>query len=536
MDNEYGTVALIDRESTTGKTVQKKKRKIAIASLCAALLVLLGSAALTFSLAQRGAADEREKAYRTAVALLEQGELGEAGALLEQLGDYRDSGTLLQNIPYDSQYARAMENFANEDYLAAAADFRTLGNYKDAREKLSECRALFLAKAAYTEGMDRYKDGEWADAYRVLTPFCDAGYRDTAELLSKIRTNSENYLRHYAKNGDSRRALAFLMLLDEIDPDAGSALREEFFPAAAFEPDQSFFYLDTAHKTSFTANTPEEEFASVVLYMMLHGQMGLSMMSNKPVTRSTLEAKAFRGANLAQEMLPGYGSVYNPSVIIGDNYVRYTLTHEQELSEHQRTMNIKTFKAFCEDSVRQLTEMGLLTDAMTRREKADVIINWVGFYLTYDQSLTIHDVGIAIEQKRGVCESFAALYNRMCNLAGIPTYGQIGHVQGVGHIWSFHIDENGEIFYADSTWADPWKIDFGGDAQEEPTIELFARRYLAQYLRSALTEQYGYGSGKLPTTETTRYCCSDTLWLSHVAERSAAQIIAYHDKITGKAE
>lgn len=482
----------------------------------------------------------REARYLYAVQLLEQGETDAAADLLEQVREYRDSYALLCENVYEIRYERGMQSMAREKYDTAVEHFLAARDFKDAPEKAEECRILGEKETAYKSGKRFYNDGSWEEAYKALSQIGDAAYKDASVMMEDIRTRASEYARSYAENGEPGKALAFLRVVEVIDEAKGRAMREELFPAETFAPDQSFYFFDTTHMTNFTADTPTEDFASVVLYMLLQGKMHFAVMSNKAVGYDILKDKAFQGSNLAQEMLPGYGSIYNPSVLIGDNYVTYDLTYEQEYSEHQRTVHLKTFKTFCEDSVRELTEMGLLTSTMSRRQKAEVIIHWVGFYLTYDQSLTIHDVGVAIEEKRGVCESFAALYNRMCNLAGVPTYGQVGDARtgpnSVGkHIWSFHVDEDGTIFYADATWGDLWDIDFGLESQkEEPTVELFAQKYLELCMKKALAEQSGSGSSHLVRQDLVIYVCSDTLWPTHKAERNAQQIIAYHEKITGK--
>lgn len=482
----------------------------------------------------RDAEDQlREARYLYAAQLLEQDDREAAKELLKQIAGYPDScSALLRQIVFEAWYQNALQSMEKEEYSAAAEEFQALSGYKDAREKAGECRRLHTAKTAYSEGAAFYREGKWAEAYRTLSPIRDMNYKDTASILKKIEQRTEESLSLYAESGERGRILAFLRVMDEIDREESDRLRAELIPEETLEPDQSFYIYDTTHIMGFTANTTREEFASVVLYMLLHGKLHTAFMSNKPVDSDLLVDRAFQGCDLAQELLPGYGAIYNPKVAVGENYITFDLNFDEAYSEHQRSQHLKLFKKFCEESVIQLAEEGLLGSDMSRRQKAEVILNWVGFYLTYDTSMTTHDVGVAIEKKRGVCEAFAALYNRMCNLAGVPAFGQIGTAGGENgerHIWTFHVDEDGKIFYADATWADLYGLDFGVRGQEEPTIELFMEHYLDRCMESALAEQNGSDTYK------DVYICSDKLWLTHQAERTPEDIMAYHAKVTGKA-
>lgn len=540
IDEEYAQAAEAERAARERQAAKRRKR--IITAVIALAVVLVGSiGAVGVGHVSRVVEHNKicEAKYISALELLEQGEREEARALLEEIRGYQDSGDVLSEIVCSDLYECGMQSMAQEDYESARCSFQSAGDFRDAREKAEECRVLGILESAYSEGVKLYKKDKWGEAYLKLLTIRDADYKDANEIMDSIAADAGEYARIYAERHEMGKAVAFLRVIETIDPEQGSALRGELIGENAFVPDNSFYIFDTTHITRFTENTPTEEFASVMIYMLLFGKLECALMSNKPVASDILTEKAFHGSELAQELLPGYGSIYNPSVLVGENYVNYYLNHEQKYSEHQRTVHLKTFKSFCEESVRKLTEMGLLTDGMSRRQKAEVIINWVGYYLTYDKALTIHDVGVAIEEKRGVCEAFAALYNRMCNLAGIPTYGQVGSVPSGGtmgrHIWSFHLDESGKIFYADATWADLWDIDFGAEGKEEPTVERFAEEYLALCMKKAIAEQSGYGTAHLQNSTLEAYRCSNKLWSTHKADRDAEDIIAYHTKITGGA-
>ena len=486
----------------------------------------------------RAAEAEKGRLYTEACELLEQGDRDGAKVRLTQIAGFQNADVLIREIENAILYERAEKSAVRKDYLAAYEDYAAAGDFRDAQQKAEECYALYVEKEtqrAYQEGCRLYARGRLTDAYRVLSSMPDPDYGNAAAILTEIFETAVRLAEKYADTGERGRTIAFLRLVEEIDPEKGAALREKLIPEeGALIPDESFYIFDLTHISILTYNTTREQLASVVLYMVMYGEMNFGLTAHKEVDRISMVDRALQACDLVGEIIPGHGSIYNPSVYVGDNYVNFRLNVEQEYSEFQRNQHIKTFKEFCVNSVTELAEAGLLSESMSRRQKAEVIMNWVGFYLTYDKSLTTHDVGVAVESKRGVCEAYAALYNRMCNLIGIPTYGQIGVAGGsdnARHIWSFHVDEEGKVFYADATWADAYELDFGVESMGEPTVELFLKYYLERCMDNAMMEEQG---GKMTQTFQSTLVCSETLWLTHVAERTAEEIIAYHNSVTGK--
>lgn len=481
---------------------------------------------------EHAAEAEKGRLYREALMLLEQGDRDGAKIRLTQLAGFSDAEDRLRLIESEILYEQAAQKLAKKDYLSAYESFAALGDFRDARQKAEECHDL-QSERIYNEGCRLIARGELADAYRVLSSIPVPGYKNTAELVDEILATSVRLAEKYGETGDRGRTVTFLRLVEEIDPEKGAQLREKLIPEENFALDESFYIFDTSHITMLSTGTTMEEFASVVLYMIMYGQLNLGLTSHKEVDRITMVDRSLSACDLVCEIIPGHGSVYNPTVNTGDRYVNFRLNVEQEYSEHQRRVHIKTFQEFCKNSVLELAEAGLISEDMNARQKVEVIANWVGFYLTYDQSLKTHDVGVAVETTSGVCEAYAALLNRMCNLAGVASYGQIGD-SGAGlsnarHIWSFHLDENGGIFYTDATWADSYSIDFSIDGTQEPTIELFLEYYLERCMRNGVTGKEGtYGADE------NMYICADVRWGSHRAERSEEEIIAYHNLITGK--
>lgn len=474
--------------------------------------------------------------YLNAKTLLEQGDRDGAKLLLEKIGNFRDAAELLRGIENEIAYEQAVQDMEKGLYIAAREGFEKLGAYADAAEKAEECRVLHEAKVSqktYDRACRLLAENKLVDAYREFASIPDKNYKDTAEKLEELFSRFEQMAEQYADMGERGVVLACIGIAEEIDAERGAALRARLIPAEECVLDQSFYILDTSHVTRISYSTTKEEFASVVIYMLLHGQADMALMSNADLDYDVFVDRALQGIDLAGEILPGYGATYNPLTYVGDKYVKYNLTSQQEYTEFERTQNIKRFKTFCEDSVRDMTEAGLLSETMSHRQKAEVIFNWICFYLTYDQSLHIHDVGIAVRDKKGVCEAFAALYNRMCNLAGVPTYGQIG-IGGSGrHIWSFHVDENGEIYYSDATWGDSYAIDFSV-APEEPTLERFMEYYLERCMNKAMAQLNGHPGTEVGMEDV--YFWSKTLWYTHTEERTTDEIIAFHTSIAAGAK
>ena len=474
----------------------------------------------------------REAKYRLAAELLEQGEREEARDLFAGIGSYRDAEKLAEELRCQLEYEKADTFLRAKKYEAAEERFRLLGDYRDAAEKAEECRRILEVTETYREGTRLYQDGKWLAAYRTLSTIREEDHEDTVTMLEEIESVAAERARHYAAEGNRGKMMAFLQLVEEIDAETGAALRQELAPAETFRKDQSYYMFDLAEPSYCAPDTTAADFLADLLYMLIYGKTELTIMSNSQLDKATTLGEFYTAENLLSEILPGYGSIYNASVVFWGNGLEVDMDHEQEYNEHQRNVHLKTYKEFCEKSVRELTEAGLLSRSVSYREQAEIISEWIGFYLTYDDTLVIHNAGVAVEEAKGVCEAYAALYHRMCNLAGIPTYGQLGEA-GEAHIWVIHVDEEGNIFYADPTWADSWDIDFTGD-QERPVVADFVEQYLERCMIGGVMEyrypNYRDGAGQI----TRRYLWSNTLWSTHTEDRLPEEIIDIHEKLLGK--
>ena len=142
--------------------------------------------------------------------------------------------------------------------------------------------------------------------------------------------------------------------------------------------------------------------------------------------------------------------------------------------------------------------------------------------------MEIHDAGIAVQVGEGVCEAQTAIYNRMCNLAGIPTYGQIGHSDGE-HIWSIHLDEDGNIFYVDSTTLNR---PYSEITVEERTMEAFMEIICEKLMKCALEEGTFNLSFDFYDFLYDNYFWEKKYHKNYIYDRTAEEIIAFHQKLT----
>ena len=472
---------------------------------------------------------EKGLVYLDAQRLLEQGERKAARALLEQIGDFEDAAQLLEQLINEMAYDQAAAYMSKKNYLEAAEQFRALGAFRDAAQKAEECQTLGEVKKAYDEGHVLYENGQWLEAYRALAGIRDAQYEDTVTILDEIITVTEERARLYAEQGERGKLIAFLQLAEEIDASAGRALRQELTGAETFEADLSYFQFDPACLTACSTDTMADEYTATMLHMIRSGEKQLTLTASSGLDKGTALAQFYTAQNNLGEVLLGYMSVYDIDVCVQGNTMEITVSYVEGYSEERVVQLTEIYETFCEQSVRELAEAGLLSSSMSRRERAEIICEWVCFYLTYDEMKEIQNAGIAVEQAKGVCTTYAALYHRMCNLAGVPTYGQRGSAEE-RHIWLVHVDEAGKIVYADPTWADSWDDDFTAE-EEKPTVADFVEKYLERCMEGAVRE-YRY-SNYIDNAGRGEYLWAGVLWSTHEADRPAEEIIAAHQKLLG---
>lgn len=387
------------------------------------------------------------------------------------------------------RYAQAEELCQQEDFLNAYQMFRALGDFQDAAQRAETALLMQDAVNHYVEAMELYGKDDFDSLVRSYGGFEGIkveNFRDTAERMESLLVKLDDLAVGYADQGYCFRVPEILDFLAEKGYPRAEELRAEIVAQEHIEPDGSYYDMDTSHIGSFSGSTTREDFFTLWRYMYLTSTTKLHV----PAARGGAASSSYvdqvlerveQGYYLSEIVLPEYPSIYDwySEVYWDDGYMMdymnvytkwgsgYTAS---ELAAH-----VEALDNFCRESIRVLNENLLLGASMSNRQKAQVIYDWVCFYLTYDHTTEIHDAGIAVEGRLGVCESYVAIYARMCNLVGVPTYGQSGktndQADGETHIWTVQEDENGDLFYTDPTWGDTY--DFWTDAYELSGDDLY---------------------------------------------------------------
>ncbi len=512
----------------------------------------------------RSLADEMK--YLNAKSLLERKEWETAINIFQELGNYRDAAELAVLAENEVDYAFAKECVENENYLKANEIFKSLGDFKDSKQQAEQAYRFYQVDWEYQKACDLYKCRDWVGAANGLLKIQNENYKDTAVMLNSICDAIVSEIEEFAEQGETVKMLSALGAYKTIDEAKAEELKEKIIAEGSFDLDYSHFNLTyNAPITHFSKNTTAEEFATLVLSMYLNGKNSVTLLPQGTFaynqTIRELLRDNFLGVKAADELLSIHSSIYTPYITYHWDTrtgifekVTITLSENTNYSHGQNTAYVKKAQDFCDESVRALMEIGLLRDTMSNKQKAMIINAWVGYYLTYDDSLEIHNAGVAVEEKLGVCESYAALFNQMCNLAGVPTWGQTGYANE-GHVWSIQLDENGTIFYSDSTWSDRFNTDYSKPEENgDPSVENFcywlvtlcdAERKLATTLDSQFKDvSLGYYDRddlnipdsyydeflQEPWVFDDYYLWKEELWDTHTANRSAEKIIAFYQR------
>ena len=498
-----------------------------------------------------------EMSYRQADAWAQQEDWSHAMGLFRKLGSYRDSEERALRMNQEIIYARGKEYFENGFYDVAYQSFASLGDFKDARELAEEAYHLHWLEQQYDEAYALYQRGLWVDAYAALQKIRHENYKDTKTMPDEIIRALEEQITAFAAEGETVKMLGMLGDYEQIDAERAATFREEIIAQGAFELDDSRYNFKAISPiATFSENPTAEEFARLILSMYLNGKTSVTLRPQSTIAYSdavynTFINRSMKGGTLADEILPTYASIYDWWIWVAwqdgvFSEITVRMENKNSYSGSEMKAHVQRTDDFCEESVRALMETGLLRNTMSYQQRVILIGEWVGYYLTYDDSKKIHDAWVAVEKTLGVCESYTAIFNKMCNLAGVPTWGQTGDA-GEEHIWSIHQDETGAIFYSDSTWADWLKFDHSDPAESrEPTVEGFCawereffdtkrsmeRRSdenLEELIGKITTDFYGDFLQK-PWFNHSKYIWQKTLWDTHKEIRSAERIIAFHQR------
>lgn len=457
-------VSGLDTSGTPHGTPPKKRpraRTVAVAVVCLAFLVGVGTAASFFV------------RYYLADRTAECGDYAAAYEAFTALNGFRDSPERAAEQYNLMRYAQAEALYQREEFPDAYDLFCELGDFRDAAERAETAQLMIRAAEEYDEAMGYYAEEDFDSLVRSYTCFEEMevkDFRDSAQRMASLLTRLDALAVDYAAQGYCYRAPKVLEFLAQKGYPRTEELHAEILSREHIEPNDGYYDMDTSHIGSFNASTTPEEFFTLWRYMYLTGTTRLYL----PVNRSGAAGSAYAdrvidrvtdGYHLSQIIFPEYTSIYDWYATVwwndgGMEYMDMYTKWDVDYTADELAAHAETLDSFCRESIRILNEDLMLGASMSNEQKARVIYDWVCFYLSFDVGENEnHDAGVAVETRLGVCESYVGIYARMCNLAGVPTYGQYGVTNQRAndddtHIWTVQEDEAGNLFYTDPTWAD----------------------------------------------------------------------------------
>ncbi len=128
------------------------------------------------------------------------------------------------------------------------------------------------------------------------------------------------------------------------------------------------------------------------------------------------------------------------------------------ITDDEILRQISVFNENCAQIVTNLFSIGSLSTSMTVKEKAYVLYRYVDAHVVYDSSSTLYSGYNAVMEGTAVCQGYTAMYNYLCNIAGVPMVSMTGRCGSNGHVWS-RILSDGVWYNVDSTWSDPSTAD-----------------------------------------------------------------------------
>ncbi|MGN0967972.1 MAG: transglutaminase domain-containing protein [Oscillospiraceae bacterium] len=491
-------------------------------------------------------------AYRYQMALqeLENGNYAEACQHFRDMGDYKDAESLAVEAENSLIYQSGEESFDQGQYLDAIDIFTSLGGFRDAPQRVEQAEQYLRTEQTCQKAERTSASGDTIKAYEMLTELEVPDFPGVSEIREAILQKAYQTCVSYIDEGNRLGALIRLDWLESVGYGPAEDLRASLM--TPMELDYSYYEgLDPQAPGSFNLQTMTKETALIFLDMFLSGETSRTLPARGgtgPYSESAINAllKAMlAGYDLAEECMAEYGSIYQCSHvdIYWEDYrpvsVFLQTDYNNPYTDDELHSHIEVVDTFCRESVLALNRAGLLDDTMTNQQKAHIIFDWLCYYLNYDDTKEIHNAAIAVQGNLGVCESYTGIYNRMCNLAGVPTYAQIGYTEnsedGETHIWSIQLNEAGRVFYTDVTWGDELSLSFGAEKPvESPSVEDFLECYLTSKRYTSAESFPGESRPGMSAYlwANDNYFWSTTLWSSHTQIRSAEEIIAFAQMVS----
>lgn len=532
-DISEAAVQSIEDGAGEEKRPHKSRKKLLLGLLCLVGVLVIAGVSAPYAV------------YQYACYIMEHEQYEAAERHFSRLGDFKDSAELCVEAQNMQLYEQAKALLDSGDYTAARYAFQDLGDFLDAKEQRQKARHMEKVEETYRFAESDYQMEMYLMAYDEICEIQDEPYAGISELKEQILSGIYDQMMDSWKNGNVLLARYELKMLEEIKYPEVEGLREKLVQEMRMELDTSYYdAINSNHITGFNASTTAEEYGSVIKYMYLNHVPSVTLYANgKRPLHSAASKRILEGSDLVDDILPELGTIYGvrwigyyTDAVNYDDEITITLTHGESASLEETVQQAEGIKTYCEETVRMLNDELLLTNTMSNRAKAHMIMEWVVNYLDYDHSLETHNAFAAIQSQYGVCESYTALYNYMCNLAGVPSFGMIGPTVEDGkisddstHIWSMQLDEEDNVFYTDSTWADG---SFSGKIiPKQEFIEYNDRLAEAIALFNTTDDEMLESEDCWGLTcSEIEYFWQETVWDSHVPDADFDQIQAFYQQ------
>ena len=172
--------------------MEKKKKYLIGAAIVVVVIIML----IIICIPKIIENNKNQKAYDTAIALMEDGKYTEAMAEFEKIEAFKDSKDKLQkcySLEQEDTYNQAVNLMKEEKFVEARVIFESLSehyNYKDCEEKIEECNDG-IKNLKYKDAISLYEKGLYKDAYLA---FYNIGeYKESKDYTAKVLAKAPQY-------------------------------------------------------------------------------------------------------------------------------------------------------------------------------------------------------------------------------------------------------------------------------------------------------------------------------------------------------
>ncbi len=135
---------------------------------------------------------------------------------------------------------------------------------------------------------------------------------------------------------------------------------------------------------------------------------------------------------------------------LGGNVVEFRPKYEMTKEDYIQA------RVFCDKEIQKI--LSLAPAELTDIQKALFFHDYICLNYEYDMTYTNHDMYSMLRDKKGVCMSYALLYDMLLQKNGIDSVAVVSTT--INHMWNA-IELDGEYYHVDTTWDDPVNDKFG---------------------------------------------------------------------------